>query len=418
MRDDRREFLERTLIGSAALSACPTSLLAGETSTASLARAAEMPVLDRRPFKSAVVIESVDLLRHGNQFLVRVRSTDGAVGYAVSHNSKMESLYPILVRLVSPYFVGKDARNLDQLIDGVYLHQSNYKLQGLALWICVASVEFAILDLLGQIAGASVSELLGGRVRDEIGIYLANNHRGKSAEASVDRITASLAKYPAKAIKFKIGGRMSNREQPSGRTEALIPLLRETLGDEITIYADSNGSYDAPEAIRIGRILQAHDIAFYEEPCPFDHLQATRQVAAALDIPIAGGEQESSLRRFRWMVEHQAVQIVQPDLFYFGGFVRSIRVARMAAAAGMQCIPHMSGVPLGYLYILHFASCVPNAGEHMEYKGKQNAIPFVCDSSSLDLKPSGTITAPSGPGLGIIIEKEFIERAKIVSAAS
>lgn len=89
-------------------------------------------------------------------------------------------------------------------------------------------------------------------------------------------------------------------------------------------------------------------------------------MADALTLPVAGGEQDSSLRRFRWMIEHRAVDIVQPDICYFGGFIRSIRVARMAAAAGMDCTPHMSDGGLGYLYVAHFrilrSECGPVPG--------------------------------------------------------
>ena len=417
MKPHRREFLREALLGGALVSTYSNSSYGDESHDSQrmqLDQALRQPVLRRGYFREPVIIESIDLLRNGAQYLVRVRSTDGAVGYAASHSKKMRFLYPILVKLVAPYFVGKDARHLDRLIDGVYLHESNYKLQGLALWVCVASVEFAILDMLGHVADVSIGELLGGRIREEIGVYLANNYRGVSAVTSVRRIAANLEKYPVKAIKFKIGGRMQNEEVPAGRTEELIPLLRKALGSAITIYADSNGSYDAREAIRVGRLLQEHGIAFYEEPCPFDHMEETLQVANALDIPIAGGEQESSLRRFRWMIENQAVQVVQPDLFYFGGFIRSIRVARMAATAEMDCVPHISNIPFGSLYVLHFASCVPNVGEHMEYKGEHDAIPFSSRSSSFTMSLTGTLTAPTGSGLGVTIEEDYLKESSIV----
>ncbi|MCH9022536.1 MAG: mandelate racemase/muconate lactonizing enzyme family protein [Planctomycetes bacterium] len=414
MKTNRRHFLQSTLAVGAALSTRPGTLLANHhrrPPLLQLDQAAAQPVLKRGYFKDPVKIASVDLLRNGKEFFLRATSTDGAVGYAVTNNARMGFLYPILLQRVIPYFIGKDARDLDALIDGVYIHGSNYKLQGLAFWVCVASVEFALLDLLGQIAQRPVGELLGTIVRKDIGVYYANNYRGKSAQESVELIARTVERVGAKAIKFKLGGRMRNNvDSYPGRTEAMIPLLRKAVGDQMTIYSDSNGSYDAANAIRIGKLLEASNISFFEEPCPFDHLEETKQVADALDIPIAGGEQEFSHQRFRWMIHHGAVQIVQPDLFYYGGFVRAIRVARMAEAAGMKCTPHMSGSTLGYLYVLHFSSCVPNAGEHMEYKGKKDKIPFTCDSS-LTLNDNGTITIPSGAGLGIVIDPEFIKKS-------
>ncbi|MBD3288860.1 mandelate racemase/muconate lactonizing enzyme family protein, partial [candidate division KSB1 bacterium] len=341
------------------------------------------------------------------------RSANGAEGIAVSHNSNMPFLYPILLDRVIPYFIGKDARNLDSLIDGVYIHDSNYKFQGLAFWLCVASVEFAILDMLGRIVEKPVGELLGGVVRDQVEVYMANNHRDRTAEETVERLMKSLEKCGARALKFKIGGRMrNNQDSIPGRTERLIPLARKVLGDDVIIYADSNGSYDVENSIRIGRLLEEADVKFFEEPCPFDHYDETKRIADALAIPIAGGEVESSLHQFKWMLRNNAVQIVQPDLFYFGGFIRSIRVAKMAALVNRPCTLHLSGSGLGYLYMLHFASCVPNIGPFQEFKGRtEKHLPMTCETSDLQCR-DGRLHIPTGPGFGIEIDPDFVKKAE------
>ncbi len=137
----------------------------------------------------------------------------------------------------------------------------------------------------------------------------------------------------------------------------------------MTLYADANSSYDVPNAIRVGRLMERYHYAFYEEPCPFDHLEETKAVADALTIPVAAGEQEFSDYRFRWVIGHRGVDIVQPDLHYYGGFIRSLRVARMAHAAGLLCTPHMSGSGLGYLDAVHFVSIIPNPVPFTEFKG-------------------------------------------------
>ncbi|MBD3375143.1 mandelate racemase/muconate lactonizing enzyme family protein [candidate division KSB1 bacterium] len=372
------------------------------------------PILKKEYFDRPVIIESLELLRYQNNFIMRVRSTEGAEGLSVSNNAHMVYLYPILLSEIVPFFLNKDARDLDKLVDGVYTWDSNYKLQGLALWISLATVEFAILDMLGRIAEKSIGQLIGEIFNPKVAVYRANNYRGRSAEESVEQIKRNVESSGAKAVKIKIGGRMDNPETPPGRTEALIPLVRKTFGPGKTLYADSNGSYDVEEAIRIGRLLQEHDYDFYEEPCPFDWLQETRQVAESLTIPIAGGEQETSMHNFRWMVANDAVQIVQPDMFYFGGMIRSMRVALMADAAGMPCIPHISGSGLGYLYMSHFVSAIPNAGPYHEFKGFNKDIPFECDSSTLQSE-DGLITVPTGPGMGLILDPEFVAKHKPVS---
>jgi L-alanine-DL-glutamate epimerase-like enolase superfamily enzyme len=380
---------------------------------AKLDRAVTAPVLRAEFFKQPVKIAAVDLLRNRNDFLVRIRSTDGATGIASAHPTILKSTYPILLERVRPLFVGKDARDLEALLREVYLHNDNYKWQGLPFWVSVAAVELAVLDLLGKVAGKPVGELLGGVVRKDIAVYRASGQRGNSPEAEIEYLKKLISETGAKAIKFRLGARMQYTDESTRRDRELIPLTRKVFGAGMTIYADANGSYDVPLAIKIARIMEEHKLRFMEEPVPFDYYQETKQIADAVKIPIAGGEQDSSLRQFRWMIENSVVQIVQPDLLYFGGLIRSVRVARMAAAAGMECTAHMSGGGLGYLYILHFASCVPNAGPHQEFKGFENTVPVSSDTSPLKCE-SGMIRVPSGPGLGVTIDPDFLSRTKPV----
>jgi L-alanine-DL-glutamate epimerase-like enolase superfamily enzyme len=373
------------------------------------------PILDTRAFTTPVVIESLELLKNGREFLVRVRSRDEMEGVVVANSDRLRITYPIFLQNVAPFFVGKDARELEPLLDELYRHDSNYKLQGLAFWVCVAAAEMAILELLGQIGGKSIGELFGGVVRREIAVYRASGNRGNTPEEEVEYLQQLVEETGAKALKFRLGGRMSNnRDSLPGRSEALIPLVRKTFGDDMTLYADSNSSYDVANAVRIGCLMEEHDYAFFEEPCPFDHLWETKEVADALAIPVAGGEQEFSLRRFRWMIENRGVDVVQPDLHYFGGYIRSTRVARWAEAAGMQCTVHMSGAGLGFLNVLHFASYVPNAGPHQEYKGASD-IPFTCATSSLECT-GGIIRVPSGPGFGVTLDPDYVRQAEPVAA--
>ncbi|MGI9543626.1 MAG: mandelate racemase/muconate lactonizing enzyme family protein, partial [Cyclobacteriaceae bacterium] len=345
-----------------------------------------------------------------------VISKDGAEGISVSNNYQMIHLYPIFLGRLQSFFIGKDARNWEQLLEEVYVHQSNYKLQNLALWVPLATIEFAVLDMLGRIAGQPIGALIGDIVNPKIAVYRANNFRGKSAEESIDLINKQVEATKARALKIKVGGRMSkNADFPSGRSEKLIPLVRETFGAEMTLYADSNGSYDTQEAIRIGRILEDYQYDFYEEPVPFDWYEETREVQGNLKIPIAGGEQEPSMHMFRWLIGNRALQVVQPDIFYFGGMIRSMKVARMAHAIGLTCTPHISGSGLGYLYMMHFVSALPNAGPFHEFKGFNKNLPLTSEVD-LAISDKGAVKVPSGPGLGIEIDPDFINLHKQIKA--
>lgn len=374
------------------------------------------PVLRKELFADPVIIDKLELLRFEDNFICRVTSTQGAEGISVSNNAQMISLYPVFMNRLQPFFPGKDARDWENLLEEVYVYKSNYKVQNLALWVPLATIEFAVLDMLGKMAGKSMGELIGSIHHPKIAVYQANNFRGISAEESLEGIRRQVEETGAKALKFKLGGRMSkNRDYPPGRTEALVPLVRETFGDDMVIYADSNGSYDVAEAIRIGMLLEEYKFDFYEEPVPFDWYEETREVAAALSVPIAGGEQEPSMHNFRWLIGNQALDIVQPDIFYFGGMIRSMKVARMAKALGLTCVPHISGSGLGYLYMMHFVSALPNAGPYHEFKGFNKDIPLECPTSPL-ASENGQVKVPTGPGLGVVIDPDYISKHQVVTA--
>lgn len=415
MRFNRRNFVKSTLVAGtgASLTGCLPSEKKGTISTQLLDKAASEKILEVDSITSKVKIASIELFHKDGNYFVRSRSTDGAEGISIT-NSRAGYLYPILEKLVIPCFIGKDARDLEKLIDDVYVYKSNYKMSNLALWCPLAWVEFSLLDMLGKIALKPLGEIMGGVVRKEIPIYMASGNRHTTPAEEIEVLKKHIERTGAHAVKFKVGGRMrNNADSLPGRSEGLIRIVRKALGDDLTIFADANGSYDADHAIEIGRLLDDYGIDMFEEPCPFDHLEETRRVADALSIPISGGEQESSHRRFRWMIEKGAVQVVQPDLHYYGGHIRATRVGRMAKAAGLTVIPHMSGGGVGYVDVLQFASFTPNMGPFQEYKGSVEKSAKWYDPP-LQLK-NGAITVPEGPGLGTNVNSNYLRNAtKIV----
>ncbi|HEY4062932.1 MAG TPA: mandelate racemase/muconate lactonizing enzyme family protein [Puia sp.] len=422
MSTDRRKFLASAFTGGLAAAALPSLAYPARIDKkgedlfpdyGKLDKAAALPVLKKELFTTPVIIASLELLRLKDTFLCRVRSKDGAEGICVSNSLQMKSLYPIFVNRVQPFFIGKDARNLEAILQELYVYASNYKLQNLALWVPVATAEFAILDMLGRIAGKCMGELFGEIHNRKIAVYQANSERDISAEETIDHLKQQLSESGAKAIKFKLGGRMNHPEYPAARSEKLIPLVRKTFGDQMVISADANGSYDVPEAVKIGKIMQEYAYDFYEEPVPFDWYEETLQVAKALKIPVAGGEQEPSLHNFRWLIGNGALRILQPDMFYFGGMMRSVKVARMAAAMGNVCIPHITGDGFGYVYMMHFISAIPNAGRYHEFKALSDDLPFECKTSSIRSE-NGLVTVPSGPGLGVDIDPGYIAKHTVV----
>ncbi len=426
MKTNRRRFVKTNLFGSLA-AALPLSALGADTrrsgaqsQNARYARLDEIlrqPVLKRELFPAPVIIETLELLRYKDSFLCRVRSRDGSEGISVGH-SGLKALYPIFLYSLQPFFIGKDARDLDLLLEKVFIYGFNFRYNGISIGMPLATIEFAILDLLGRIAKKPIGQLIGDIHHPEVTVYQATEYREKSVEESLDLIKRDVAEYNAHALKIKVGGLMFmttniNAVGPKGRTETMIPLIRKTFGDQMALYADANGFYSVEEAIRVGKLLEEYRYGFFEEPVMFDWYEETRQVAEGLAVPVAGGEQEYSLHGFRWLIANDGLQIVQPDNYYFGGMIRCMQVARMAAAFGKRCTPHMSGGGLGFLYMMHFVSALPNAMPHHEFKGLGTSVQFECKISPLKVV-DGKLKVPTGPGLGVDIDPEYVSKHQTV----
>ena len=180
---------------------------------------------------------------------------------------------------------------------------------------------------------------------------------------------------------------MTAEETVAGRTHSLIPLARKTFGDDVTICADANGSYDVTEAVAVGRMLEAHGVAFFEEPCPWQDYEQTHQVADRLTIPVAGGEQDTSVSQFRRMINNRVVGLVQPDVFYNGGFIRTLRVARLAEEVGIKVALHGPGAGSRSAAVLQLAAVLSNSWEFQEY-------PAAADATD------GQLDVGQSPGLG------------------
>jgi L-alanine-DL-glutamate epimerase-like enolase superfamily enzyme len=430
MKTTRRTFLSTAGAAGLASPLLPSSSHGAETAGLGLhpdaeARQARLleilrqPVLKRELFTSPVVIKSVELLRWEDSYLCRVRSADGAEGLSVANN-EMRRLYPIFLHNLQPFFLGKDARELDLILEKAYLYALNFRFGGIALGLPLATIEFAVLDLLGRIAGRSLGQLIGDIHHPEVPVYVATEWRERPLEETVERIKQAVAEWDARALKVKVGYLMFMTPDmyatgPVGKSERLIPLLREHFGSDMALYADANGYYEVDEAIRVGRLLQENKYAYFEEPVVFDDFEGIKRVADALAIPIANGEQDHSFVNFRWLLANDGIEVVQPDSYYFGGLIRCVKVGRMAAAFGKTIVPHMSGGGLGFLYNVHLVSVLPNAGAHHEFKGLNTRVRFECKTSPLKVV-GGKIKVPTGPGLGVDIDPEFVRKHQPVTA--
>ena len=197
MTTNRRKFITAAVSGGIAatlpLSACNIS--GSDNGSAAVMEKYEkldqilkQPVFRKEWFSSPVIIETIELLRYENNFLCRVRSKDGAVGISVGHGSQLRTFYPVFTNLIQPFFINKDARDLDLLLEKVFIYKLNFRLSGLALGVPLATIELAILDMMGHIAGKSIGQLIGEIHHPEVEVYQATEYRHLPVEESMELI--------------------------------------------------------------------------------------------------------------------------------------------------------------------------------------------------------------------------------------
>lgn len=345
------------------------------------------------------------------QAVVRVLTDEGVEGIGQTSPYRADITVDVLHKMVAPFFLGKNPWDLERL--GEECLRRLHKFPGTFVLRALCGIDTALWDAIGKCANQPVYRLLGGADRQEVPMYASSMRRETSPDDEADRLAQAVEEKGFGCVKIKIGEMMGRDEDPShGRTERLIPLMRERLGPDVHIHADGNGGYTPAKAIHIGRLLEEQKYFHFEEPCPFPQIENTAAVAAALDIPVAGGEQDYSLEQFHRMIAMGAVDIVQPDIGYIGGLSRARKVAMMAEFAGIPCTPHCANQSMLQVFTLHLAAAMPACTQYQEWsiEDNQDWAKGIYEPS-LEVK-GGYVSVSDAPGWGISVENSYLARAE------
>jgi len=355
-------------------------------------------------------IARLDALHVDPNLLVRVETDEGVTGYGEC--SPMNSpLVAEHIRLaLGPLVVGSDPFDVEAIVEKMLV--STYKLAGQSMAIAASGIEIALWDIIGKAVGQPIYRLLGGAYRKDIPMYASSMSRRITPAEEAKRLAGLIEKRGFKAVKVRVGNTFGfDQDAWPGRSAELVKEVRAALGDEIAIMVDGNSCYSAPRAIELGRLLERCGVFHFEEPCPYWDLESTAKVAKALDLPIAGGEQDWDLRRFKDMLEREAVDIVQPDVIKAGGFSVCKKIAALAEAHGAVCTPHQTQ-PLGTVANLHLAASTPNCRYFQEYNIESHPLWDRFFTEPVLEVRDGCLRVPEGPGLGVTISEDILARAK------
>jgi L-alanine-DL-glutamate epimerase-like enolase superfamily enzyme len=357
-------------------------------------------------------IVGVETFGNADVALVRVRTDEGAEGWGQVAPYNADITVQVLHRQVAPHALGREVEDQDSLVDEI--PEREHKFPGSYLHRALAGLDTALWDLRGKLEGKGVCELLGASAR-AFPAYASSMRRDIGPDEEAERLVGLREAHGFDAFKVRIGKEVGRDEDEwPGRTEAVVEVVRSVLGDDAALLVDANSCYTPARAIQVGRMLEQHGVTHFEEPCPYWELEWTREVTAALDLDVAGGEQDWDLGVWQRTTAMRAVDVVQPDVCYVGGLTRALRVAALADAAGLPCTPHAANHSLMLVFTLHLLASISNAGRYLEFSIEPDTD-YPWQVEMYEPRPEvvdGVVPVPAGPGWGVEISPDWLARSE------
>ena len=356
-----------------------------------------------------------------NEFVgfVRVTADTGDQGWGQVSTYNADITVEVFHRQVARHALGTDALDFADTLE--IINEREHKYPGSYLRRAMTGLDTALLDLRGKLEGKPVTALLGG-TPGKLRAYASSMKRDITPKDEAKRLCKLRDEKGFDAFKWRVGAECGrDRDEWPGRTEEIVPTVSRALGDGMAKLVDANSCYSPKRAIEVGKLLEAEGIGHFEEPCPYWEFAQTKQVADALSIDVTGGEQDCEFTAWETMIGMRAVDIVQPDVMYMGGMLRTLRVAKMAEKAGLPVTPHAANLSLVTMCTMHLLRAIPNAGKYLEFSiEEEDYYPwqvglFLGDPYRIE---DGKATVTDAPGWGVEINPAWLEAAQYKVSAT
>jgi L-alanine-DL-glutamate epimerase-like enolase superfamily enzyme len=355
--------------------------------------------------------------------LVEMGTDDGKVGIGESaiYGGPASVVQTMIHDELAPRILGEDPTRPEWLWQ-VMTGRSHQHGDGGVLPAAVSGLDIAAWDLLGQTAGMPLYRLLGG-YRDEVrayasaGFYAEGKDAGGLAEEARGYTDAGF-----RHLKIKVGRTTDTPVNPLVHMDApgfatvtfsedlrRVRSVRKAVGDDVRLMVDANNAWTKLTALEAGREFERLGVHWFEEPVATDDRTGSAALAATIDVPIAGYETQTGLAGFRDLIADRAVDIVQPDVIWSGGITVCRRIAALAAAANMPCVPHVFSTAVSLAANLHLIASLPNS-YLLEFDQNPNALRSELLEEPITPDERGVVTVPGGPGLGVRLDHETLRR--------
>ena len=353
------------------------------------------------------IMDATYTLPHRSAVLVRVDTDEGisGIGEAAYFGGPPMITKMIIEKELADYIIGEDPRNIERLWEKMYQRSIKHGRKG-AIIASMSGIDIALWDIIARSVNMPLYRLLGG-FHERIRAYASAGFYAESKGLKeLANEMASYVKEGFTAVKMKIG-RVSQAEDV-----ARIKAVREAIGPNIDLLVDGNNVYNAYEAIKMARKMEEYDVFWFEEPVPAEDLEGSAKVAAAIDMPLAAGENEFTRYGFRDLILHRAIDIAQPDATWCGGITEARKIASMASAWNIPCVPHSFSSAVALVSNLHFSASIPNS-MFQEFDRNYNPLREELLTEPVKINKDGYIDLPQKPGLGVELNESVVKKYRV-----
>ncbi len=275
----------------------------------------------------------------------------------------------------------------------------------------MSAVEIACWDLLGQALGTPLHRLLGGAARDRVPAYANGWYHGRREPAEFAARAREVARQGFRGLKLdpfsEAKGTLSASEEALSLD--IVAAVREAVGPDVDLMIEAHDRFDVPTAIRVGRALERHRIAWYEAPVLSTDVDALVRVASEVPVPVAAGERFSQPSDFARLGQSRTVLLWQPETLSIGGVSGIQQVSALGLAYGASLAPHNARGPVCTAVNAHLAAWLPNL--RVQEYFVEGAVPAAFDV--LPAAPrvvNGWLQVPQKPGLGVTLDEAAAAR--------
>ncbi len=346
---------------------------------------------------------------------LKVETDEGIVGWGEPVVEGRAHTVAAAVDELADYLIGKDPGQIED--HWTVLYRGGFYRGGAVHMSALAGIDQALWDIKGKSLGVPVYELLGGKVRDRIRVYswVGGDRPGETAAQAKERAARGFT-----AIKMNASEELQfiDTHDKVDQVLANVAAIREALGPHFGIGVDFHGRVHKPMAKVLVKLLEPYRLMFIEEPVLSEHAEALAEIAPLTSAPIALGERLFSRWDFKKILEAGHVDILQPDPSHAGGITETKKIATMAEAYDVAIALHCPLGPIALAVNLQLdANCynafIQEQSLGIHYNQGNDLLDYVKNPEVFDYA-DGYVKIPSGPGLGIDVNEEYVkERAAV-----